>query len=43
MATSMKRKNKPILRSNLVGCAGVVNYVCTVAHEDAVISVSDDR
>lgn len=43
MATSMKRKNKPILRSSLVGCAGVVNYVCTVAHEEAVISVCDDR
>jgi len=43
MATSMKKKNKPVLRSSLVGCASAVNYVCTVAHEEAVISVSDDR
>ncbi|XP_065888832.1 WD repeat and FYVE domain-containing protein 2-like [Dysidea avara] len=43
MAASVKRKNKPALLSSLVGCGSAVNGVCTVAHEEAVISVSDDR
>ena len=34
---------KPILLSKLEGCSDVVNMATAIPHEDAIISVSDDR
>ena len=34
---------KPILLSKLEGCSDVVNMAVAIPHEDAIISVSDDR
>ena len=34
---------KAVLVNKLEGCSGVVNMAVTIPHEDAVISVSDDK
>ena len=39
-----KRKNpRPVLKNKLDGCSDVVNMAITTPHEDAVITVSEDR
>lgn len=39
-----KKKNpRPILKNKLEGCSDVVNEARIIPHEDAVITVSDDR
>lgn len=34
---------KAVLVNKLEGCSGVVNMAVTIPHEDAVISVSEDK
>lgn len=34
---------KPILVNKLEGCSDVVNMAVTIPHEDAIISVSEDK
>ena len=39
-----KRKHiKAVLVNKLEGCSDIVNMAVTIPHEDAVISVSDDK
>lgn len=41
--TSKRKHIKAVLVNKLEGCSAVVNMAVTVPHEDAVISVSDDK
>lgn len=41
---ALRGKNpRPILKSKLEGCSDVVNQARCIPHEDAVITVSDDK
>ena len=40
---SKKKNPRPILKNKLEGCSDVVNQARSIPHEDAVITVSDDR
>ena len=41
--TSGRKKLKAVLVNKLEGCSDIVNMVVMIPHEDAVISVSDDK
>lgn len=44
VTTKRSRKNlKAVLVNKLEGCSDTVNMAVTIPHEDAVISVSDDK
>ena len=38
-----KKNPRPVLKNKLEGCSGVVNMARMIPHEDAVITVSEDR
>ncbi len=38
-----KKNPRPILKNKLEGCSDIVNEARSIPHEDAVITVSDDR
>jgi hypothetical protein len=40
---SKKKNPRPILKNKLEGCSDIVNQARSIPHEDAVITVSDDR
>jgi hypothetical protein len=40
---SRKTIPKPALVNKLEGCSDVVNMAVTIPHEDAIISVSEDK
>ena len=40
---SRKKHTKAVLVNKLEGCSDTVNMAVTIPHEDAVISVSDDK
>lgn len=40
---SKKKNPRPVLKNKLEGCSDVVNEARIIPHEDAVITVSDDR
>ncbi|XP_046854021.1 WD repeat and FYVE domain-containing protein 2-like isoform X2 [Xenia sp. Carnegie-2017] len=40
---SSKKNPRPVLKTKLEGCSDVVNQARFIPHEDAVITVSDDR
>ena len=41
--TSKRKHIKAVLVNKLEGCSDTVNMAVTIPHEDAVISVSDDK
>lgn len=41
--TSRRKHIKAVLVNKLEGCSDIVNMAVTIPHEDAVISVSDDK
>lgn len=41
--TSKRKHIKAALVNKLEGCSGVVNMAVAIPHEDAVITVSDDK
>ena len=42
-SSSKVKHIKAVLVNKLEGCSAVVNMAVTIPHEDAVISVSDDK
>lgn len=41
--TAKRKHLKAVLVNKLEGCSDTVNMAVTIPHEDAVISVSDDK